>query len=181
MDLSKEDGTAHRVDGDDAAGNDNDDDNGEDSDEDSDEDNGEDNDDDDSNNNDGDSNNVDKNDKNDSDENKVAAAAGARAMAGSVRGRMKKAVRDAKTVARQEVLRTPRALSLCCFVVTKLPAGAREESRALVVAVCASLRHRDASARDVARATLAKMAPHVAVDDVLNELRSPLPSGPEQK
>ena len=85
--------------------------------------------------------------------------------------------RRAKTGARDEVLRPPVALSIL-RLARKLPRDGREVARQLVVAVCASLRHRDATKRDASRKALARMAAEGAsLALILTELRAALPTG----
>lgn len=85
--------------------------------------------------------------------------------------------RKAKTGARDEVLRPPVALALL-RLSRKLPRDGHEVARQLVVAVCASLRHRDASKRDASRKALARMATEGAsLEGILSELRAALPTG----
>ena len=85
--------------------------------------------------------------------------------------------RRAKTGARDEVLRPPVALSIL-RLSRKLPRDGREVARQLVVAVCASLRHRDATKRDASRKALARMAAEGAsLALILTELRAALPTG----
>ena len=85
--------------------------------------------------------------------------------------------RRAKTGARDEVLRPPVALSIL-RLARKLPRDGREVARQLVVAVCASLRHRDATKRDASRRALARMAAEGAsLALILTELRAALPTG----
>ena len=85
--------------------------------------------------------------------------------------------RRAKTGARDEVLRPPVALSIL-RLSRKLPRDGREVARQLVVAVCASLRHRDATKRDASRKALARMAAEGAsLSLILTELRAALPTG----
>ncbi|KAH8049561.1 hypothetical protein JL722_11858 [Aureococcus anophagefferens] len=93
---------------------------------------------------------------------------------------LKKPVRAKKTGARDEVLRAPVALAIL-RLAAKLPAAARDsETRGLVVSVCGGLRHRDATQRDVGRATLAKMVVFLSptcLPLVLRELKAALHSG----
>lgn len=99
---------------------------------------------------------------------------------------LNKPARNQKTGAREYILRSPLAMSLTRFT-SKLPATHRmQESKALVVAVCAELRNRDATLRDVGRATLAKMVRYYAANVIgevrfvhiaLSELESALQSG----
>ena len=85
--------------------------------------------------------------------------------------------RRAKTGARDEVLRPPVALSIL-RLSRKLPRDGREVARQLVVAVCASLRHRDATKRDASRKALARMAAEGAsLPLIFTELRAALPAG----
>jgi len=100
------------------------------------------------------------------------------------RAAMTKPVRVAKSGARDEVLRPPIALAILRLVTTKLRDGdsrRTSETYALVVAVCAALRNRDASKRDQARQTLARICkfvgPAVVGSVVLAELKSALPTG----
>ncbi|KAH8044599.1 hypothetical protein JL721_12810 [Aureococcus anophagefferens] len=93
---------------------------------------------------------------------------------------LKKPVRAPKTGARDEVLRAPVALAIL-RLAAKLPAAARDsETRGLVVSVCGGLRHRDATQRDVGRATLARMVVFLSpscLPLVLRELKAALHSG----
>ena len=93
---------------------------------------------------------------------------------------LKKPVRAKKTGACDEVLRAPVALAIL-RLAAKLPAAARDsETRGLVVSVCGGLRHRDATQRDVGRATLAKMVVFLSpkcLPLVLRELKAALHSG----